>query len=78
MDDSKVISLTKARVPDRVHTVDELCGVIRQMHAVETIVVLIQDHDGVWSMSLDGTTAERMNWILDRAKLLLHRELTPS
>ena len=61
-----------ARVPDKVHTIDELCGVITQVTA-ESIVVLIEDGAGLWSMTLDGTTAERMNWMLDRAKMLLHR-----
>lgn len=62
-----------ARVPEKVHTTEELCGVIRQVSGMESIVVLIEDGDGLWSMTLDGTTAERMNWMLDRAKLLLHR-----
>lgn len=62
-----------ARVPEKVHSVDELCGVIAQVAGIENVVVLIEDGDGLWSMTLDGTTAERMNWMLDRAKLLLHK-----
>lgn len=71
-----VVSLTKAHGPDRVHTLDEICGVIKQV-PIENIVVLIEDDDGLWTMVLDGTTAERVNWMLDRAKVLLHREATP-
>lgn len=70
-------TVTQFKVPDRVHIVDELCGIIKRIE-VAHMVVLVEDETGVWSMVLDGTTAERMNWILDRAKLLLHRELTPS
>ena len=60
------------KVPDRVHTLDELIGVIKQM-PMENIMVLVHDQDGVTTLTLDGTTAERMNWMLDRAWLLLHR-----
>jgi hypothetical protein len=61
-----------ARIPDRVHTKEELFGILAQID-FENIVVLIEDHSDMWSMALDGTTAERMNWMLDRAKFLLHR-----
>lgn len=60
-------------IPNRVHTIDELVGTIKQIDNLESIVVLIEDKDSVWSMTIDGTTAERMNWMLDRAKLLLHK-----
>lgn len=60
------------RTPARVHTLEELLGAVAQLN-VQNIVVLIEDDGGVWSMTIDGTTSERMNWMLDRAKFLLHR-----
>jgi hypothetical protein len=60
-----------ARIPDRVHTKAELLGILAQID-FRSIVVLIEEGDGVMSMTIDGTTAERMNWMLDRAKLRLH------
>lgn len=61
------------RIPAKVRTLAELCGVISQCDGLEHIVVLIEDGDGTWAMTLDGATAERMNWMLDRGKLLVHR-----
>jgi hypothetical protein len=69
-DMSNVIKFT--RLPDRVHTKDELLGAVAQIN-FENIVVIIEGAEGVVTMTLDGTTLERMNWMLDRAKLLLHR-----
>ena len=61
------------QVPDRVHSVEEMCGLVAKLPNVENIVVIVEDPEGVWVMTVDGTTAERMNWMLDRAKLRLHR-----
>lgn len=61
------------RVPDKVRTLDELLGAVRQFAGIEHVVVIVEDGDGVTTMTIDGTTAERMNWMIDRAKLLLHR-----
>ncbi len=61
-----------ARLPDRVHAKDELLGALAQID-FQNIVVIIEDAEGIVTMTLDGTTAERMNWMLDRAKLRLHR-----
>lgn len=61
-----------ARVPRTIHTREELLGVVAQLEDVRTLMVLVEDQDGVWVMQIDGTTAERMNWMLDRAKRLLH------
>lgn len=61
------------RVPDKVYSLDELLGAIRQFTGVEHIMVIVEDVDGVTTLTIDGTTAERMNWMLDRAKFLLHR-----
>ena len=63
------------RVPDKVRTLDELLGAIRQFVGIEHVVVIVEDADGITSMTIDGTTRERMNWMLDRAKFLLHREI---
>lgn len=60
-------------VPDKVRTLDELLGAIQQFSGIEHVVVIVEDGDGVTTMTIDGTTAERMNWMLDRAKFLLHR-----
>ena len=61
-----------ARLPDRVHTKDELLGAVAQID-FQNIVVIIEDAESLVTMTLDGTTSERMNWMLDRAKFLLHR-----
>lgn len=61
------------RVPDRVHSLEELFGAVAQMDGVESVVVVVHDADGCTTLTIDGTTAERMNWMLDRAKHLLHR-----
>lgn len=61
-----------ARVPDKVYTLDELLGAVRQFVEVLHIVVIVEDGEGVSIMTIDGTTAERMNWVLDRAKRMLH------
>jgi hypothetical protein len=61
-----------ARLPDRVHTLDEMFGAVKQIDGMVSIIVLVEDGSGVVTMTLDGTTAERMNWMLDRAKILLH------
>lgn len=60
-------------VPDRVHTLDEMLGTVRQFEDLQNIIVILEDSDGVTTLALDGTTAERMNWMLDRAKFLLHK-----
>lgn len=60
------------RVPDKVRTLDELFGAVRQMTGVQHVVVIVEDEEGTTTMTVDGTTAERMNWLLDRAKFLLH------
>lgn len=51
-----------------------MLGMVRQFEDLQNIVVIMEDSDGVTTMVLDGTTAERMNWMLDRAKHHLHRD----
>ena len=60
------------KVPKRVHSREELLGTIAKLEGVENLVALIEDEAGVWLMVVDGTTSERINWLLDRGKLLLH------
>ena len=60
------------RVPRTCHTKEMLLGTVAQLEDVQNIVVIIEDCEGVWTLMLDGTTAERINWMLDRAKLTLH------
>lgn len=61
------------KIPVRVYSREELLGTVAKLEGVENIVVLIEDEAGIWLMVVDGTTHERINWILDRAKFLLHR-----
>lgn len=61
------------QLPERVHTVEEMAGLISKLESVNHIIVVVEDAVGIITMALDGTTAERMNWMLDRAKFLLHR-----
>jgi hypothetical protein len=61
-----------ARVPDKVYTLDELLGAARQFEAIQHVVMIVEDAEGVSILTIDGTTDERMNWLLDRAKRMLH------
>lgn len=61
------------KIPLRVYSREELLGTVAKLEGVENIVVLIEDEAGIWLMVVDGTTSERINWMLDRAKFLLHR-----
>jgi hypothetical protein len=61
------------RVPVKMTSRDMLVGTINKLEDVENIIVIVEDAKGVWLMVEDGTTSERMNWMLDRAKLLLHK-----
>jgi hypothetical protein len=60
------------RIPTKCQTREMLIGTIQQLENVENIVVLIEDAEGVWLLVEDGTSYERINWMLDRAKILLH------
>lgn len=35
-------------------------------------MVIVEDAEGVWMMQEVGATLERINWMLDRAKFMLH------
>jgi hypothetical protein len=59
------------RVPQQCRSREMLLGTIAKLDSVENVVCLIMDEDGVWLLH-DGATCERINWMLDRAKLNLH------
>ena len=61
------------QIPDKVHSVEEMCGLLAKVEGLQHVVVVVEDAETVWTMTVNGTTAERMNWMLDRAWLLLHR-----
>lgn len=60
------------RVPEKVHTLEDLLGAVQQTEGFKNIVAIVEDEEGVTTWTIFGTTAERMNWLLDRAKLRLH------
>lgn len=60
------------RVPTKCQTKEMLAGTMVKLENVEDIVVLINDNEGVWLMVIDGTTLERINFMLDRAKFMIH------
>jgi Cu2+-containing amine oxidase len=66
------IAVRIARVPSRIHTLDELLGTLRQLEKVENVVCVVEDDTGIWTLHLDHATRERINWMLDRAKIMLH------
>jgi hypothetical protein len=49
-----------------------MAGLLGKLENVENVVVIVEDPEGVWVMTVHGTTAERMNWMLDRAKMRVH------
>lgn len=65
-------NVVKFKTPNKVYTIDEMFGAVKLLD-FENVVVIVNDADGVEMMTLEGTTAERVNWLLDRAKLLLHK-----
>lgn len=65
-------NIHKFKIPDKVHSIEEMFGAIKQINFIN-IVAIIEDDEGVWLMVIDGTTAERINWMLDRSKVLLHK-----
>ena len=62
------------RVPDKVRTLDELFGAVRMVQNIQNVVMIVEDDGGVTTMVVHGTTMERMNWLLDRAKRTLHKD----
>jgi hypothetical protein len=62
------------RVPQRMPTLEMLIGTLEKLEDIQTIVVIVEDDEGVWTMLIEGTTRERINWMLDRAKIMLHED----
>lgn len=62
------------RVPQRMPTREMLIGTLEKLEDIQNIVVIVEDDEGVWTMLIEGTTRERINWMLDRAKIMLHED----
>ena len=62
------------RVPVRCQSKDMIFGTIKQLDNIQNLVVLLEDEEGVWLMIEHGTTLERINWMLDRAKSIIHND----
>ena len=60
------------RVPVRCQSKDMIFGTIKQLDNIQNLVVLLEDEEGVWLMIEHGITLERINWMLDRAKSIIH------
>jgi len=60
------------RIPQRMPTRAILIGTLQKLENVQNILVIVEDDEGCWIMQENDTTLERMNWMLDRAKLMIH------
>ncbi len=60
------------RVPLKLKSRDMLIGTISKLEQVEDILVIVNDDEGIWILTEDGSSHERLNWMLDRAKMLIH------
>jgi hypothetical protein len=60
------------RVPQRMPTREMLIGTLEKLEGVQNLLVIVEDDEGCWIMHEGGTTAERLNWMLDRAKFMVH------
>ena len=60
------------RVPKRMPMREMLIGTLAKLENVENILVIIEDDEGIWIMQDNHTTFECMNWMLDRAKRMVH------
>jgi len=49
-----------------------LVGTLEKLEGVENIMVIVEDAEGVWLMHEGDTALERLNWMLDRVKLVIH------
>jgi len=66
-------NMTLLRVPQRLPTREMLIGTLQKLEGVENVVVLVEDAEGVWVMQEGDVPLERINWMLDRAKLMIHK-----
>lgn len=60
------------RVPRRMPTREMLVGTLEKLDGVKNILVVVEDEEGCWIMHESDTTLERLNWMLDRAKRMVH------
>ena len=60
------------RVPQRLPTREMLIGTLQKLENVQNILVIVEDDAGCWIMQEGDTTLGRMNWMLDRAKRMIH------
>jgi hypothetical protein len=60
------------RVPQRMPTREMLIGTLQKLENVQNIMVIVEDAEGVWMMQEADATLERLNWMLDRVKFMLH------
>ena len=74
--DNDVTSRPKLlRVPSRLKSRAMFIGTLANLPTVDEgteFIVIALDEGGCWLMMEDGITAERINWMLDRAKHSLH------
>ena len=62
------------RVPQRMPTREMLIGTLQQLEGVQNILVIVEDDEGCWIMHEKDTTLERLNWMIDRAKRMIHND----
>jgi hypothetical protein len=60
------------RVPQRMPTREMLVGTLQKLEGVKNILVVVEDEEGCWIMHEKDTTLERLNWMIDRAKRMVH------
>lgn len=60
------------RVPVKCQSLDMIFGTVKQLEGLQHVLVIVEDQEGCWIIIQDGTTLERMNWMLDRAKFMVH------
>ena len=61
------------RVPQRMPTREMLIGTLQQLEGVQNILVVVEDDEGCWIMHEKDITLERLNWMVDRAKRMIHK-----
>jgi hypothetical protein len=60
------------RVPQRMPTRAMLIGTLEKLEGVQNLLVIVEDEEGCWIMHESDTTLERLNWMIDRAKFMVH------
>jgi len=60
------------RVPKRMPTREMLVGTLEKLEGIKNLLAVVEDESGIWIMHEGETTLERINWMLDRAKITIH------